>query len=1052
MVQLQRPARPERPAPRPATDPSQQAAAAHRGGIAAVLGAAGTGKTTTAEAAVLSRIAEGHSADQCLVLAHSRIAATQLRERISAVAGLTSTTPTARTIASLAFAILRAEAVAQGEPPPRLLSGPEQDAVLRELLTGHVQGVGSDPGWPVELAEALTTRGFRTELRDLLMRAAEGGIGPAGLADLGHRHHRPEWVAAARVADEYDHVTALSRAGAFDPAALLATAVDVLDHDPMLIDTLLPGLRAVIVDDAQELTPPGARLLSALARRGVDLLLIGDPDAGTEGFRGGDPRLFLDLVGDGPRYVLSRRWRQFPELAAVTHRVTGRIGAVGGTVHRRPDGSPPAAGSGRVEVLLAHSAAQEARLVAEELRRAHLLDGVPWSQMAVLVRGSARTATLRRVLSSARIPVVVPGAHIPLAEEPPVAAMLTLLRICLADVQGSEGYRPQQVVDLLASPLCGMDAVALRRLRRTLRSQEISSGRGRPTDEALVRGILGDGTLDATGSDGAQARRLARALAAGREAAIRSRSGWAPGVTAETVLWALWQGLDLADTWRSIALDGGPAGARADRELDAMVALFGSAATYVDRLPGRGPDGFLDHITGQDVAGDMLTDRAPSDDAVHLTTPAGAAGQEWDLVAICGVQEGVWPDLRLRGSVLGSQQLSDLLSGRPTGHRQALAAVRYDETRLFHVAVSRARRRLLVTAVSNDEEQPSGFVDLVDPAPSGDLRGRQVTAVQESTTPAGVVARLRRELACAAGPEDAAAVARRLILLAAEGFPGADPAQWWALTELSDDRERRPAEATVEVSPSRVEAFGECGLRWLLTSAGGERPRTGGADAVGSLVHDIAAESDNTDAAAMQDELDRRWPELGLPPGWISERRRVQARNMLARLAGYQVAAERAGWHIAGCELAGRITVGRAEVRGRVDRIERAPDGGLRIVDLKTGATKRRQGDLPRLPQLGVYQVLVEEGAFDEALEAQGSDGPSRSAGAALLQIGSGARAALQEQPPLQEDEDPAWAHRLLEESAQGMAAAHYRACVGTWCRSCPVRGSCPVSGDGEAI
>ncbi|GAB78284.1 Superfamily I DNA or RNA helicase [Austwickia chelonae] len=1052
MVQLHRPAHPGHTRIRPATDPSQQAAAAHRGGTAAVLGAAGTGKTTTAEAAVLSRIDEGHSADHCLVLAHSRTAAAQLRERISAAAGLTSTTPTARTIASLAFAVLRAHAVAHGAPPPRLLSGPEQDAVLRELLAGHAQGIGTDPGWPTELTEALTTRGFRTELRDLLMRAAEGGLGPDGLAELGRRHHRPEWVAAARVADEYDHVTALSQAGAFDPAALLTTAVDVLDHDPALIDTLLPGLRAVIVDDAHELTPPGARLLTTLTRRGVDLLLIGDPDAGTEGFRGGDPRLFLDLVGDGPRYILGCRWRQTSELATITHRVTTRIGAVGGTAHRRPTSPHHTPEHGRAEVLLAHSAAQEARLVAEELRRAHLLDGVPWSQMAVLVRGSGRTATLRRVLTSTRIPVVVPGAHIPLAEEAPVAAILTLLRICLAEAQGDDGYRAQQVVDLLSSPLGGMDAVALRRLRRRLRSQEIRTGRGRPTDEALVRGILGDGTLDGAGPDGESARRLARALAAGREAAARTSDGWAPGVTAETVLWALWQGLDLADTWRSTALDGGPAGARADRDLDAMVALFGSAATYVDRLPGRGPDGFLEHITGQDVAGDMLTDRAPSDDAVHLTTPAGAAGQEWDLVAICGVQEGVWPDLRIRGSVLGSQQLSDLLSGRPTGHRQALAAVRYDETRLFHVAVSRARRRLLVTAVSNEEEQPSGFVDLVDPVPAGDLRGREVTAVRESTTPAGVVARLRRELARATAPEEAAAVARRLILLAAEGFQGADPAQWWALTELSDDRERRPPEATVQVSPSRVEAFGECGLRWLLTTAGGDRPRTGGADAVGSLVHDIAAESDNTDAAAMQAELDRRWPELGLPPGWISERRRVQARDMLGRLAGYQVAAEKAGWHIAGCELAGRITVGRAEVRGRVDRIECSPDGGLRIVDLKTGAAKRRQDDLPRLPQLGVYQVLVEEGAFDEAVGVAEGEGPSRSAGAALLQIGSGARAVLQEQPPLQEDEDPSWAHRLLDESAQGMAAAHYRACVGSWCRSCPVRGSCPVSGDGEVV
>ncbi len=1095
----------------PPLDASQAAAVGHRGGPALVLGAPGTGKTTVAVAAVLSRVSDGAAPDQCLVLSRSRVAAAARRDQISAALGATATVPAARTASSLAYGILRRRAALAGLPAPTLLSGPEQDAILRELLAGHTAGDAPAPGWPVELAPALHTRGFRGELRDLLMRVAECGLIPEELADLGHRHGRPEWVAAARVAAEYEAVTALGRPGGLDPAALLAAAADALDEDPGLLAETLPGLSLVVVDDAQDLTLPGARLVAALTRSGADLLLAGDPDAGTQGFRGGDPRLFLQLREHAPRYLLERRWRQGPELAAVTSRVAARIGTIGGTAHRaalsRPGSAPR---GGAVRVVLAASPAQEARHVAEHLRRAHLLDGVAWSDMAVVVRGRSRTATLRRVLAGAGVPLVLPGAQVPLRDEPVVTALLQLLHISLSAAAGRPAVSATDVLDLLASPVGGVDAAGLRRLRRGIRAAEASEAAvaaegvaRRTVDVALVAGLLGDGTLDRLGPEGEPVRRLARAVAAGVAAAPRRGARWASGVTAETVLWALWSALGLAEPWRLAALDGGAGAARADRELDAVVALFEAAATYVDRLPGRGPDGFLEQVAGQDVAGDMLADRSPTADAVTLTTPAGAAGEEWAVVAVCGVQDGVWPDLRLRGSILRSTELVDVLAGRPAGPREALAAVRHDEARLFHVAVSRASRQLLVTATLNEDEQPSAYLDLIDngstvagdaglgsAAPAGlpnagavRPEARAVSPVLEVMTTAGVVARLRRELAATRDPARAAAVARRLALLAAEGVPGADPADWWALVSASDDRPRRAPDATVRVSPSRVETFGNCPLRWLLQTAGADKPRAGGA-AVGTLVHAIVAEFDNSDVGAMQAALDERWPELGLPAGWLSERGLMQAREMLARVARYDAAARAQGWEAAGHEVDLAAVVGRAEVHGRIDRLERDAAGRLRVIDLKTGASKPRGADLPRHPQLGAYQVLVSAAEASDGPRPEPSDGtrpndtgspndscspnetgsptdtdcsaaPAGSAGAGLLQVGKAAARTtvdLQLQPPLSADEDPGWAQRLLAETAEGMAGATYEARVGDWCRTCTGRTCCPVSGDGEAI
>jgi len=561
-------------------------------------------------------------------------------------------------------------------------------------------------------------------------------------------------------------------------------------------------------------------------------------------------------------------------------------------------------------------------------------------------------------------------------------------------------------------------------------------------------------TLGLLGPEGAPARRVAAAIAAGVQAArtVKDASGAAPtrfaqGVTAESVLWAVWDATKLAESWRRVALGGGPAGARADRHLDAVVALFDVAATYVDRLPQMGPRGFLEHIRGQDIATDTLVAGAPSDDTVSLLTPAGAAGRQWRLVVVAGVQEGVWPDLRLRGSLLGSERLVDVVTGRGQSLRAAQAAVRYDETRLFLVAVSRASERLLVTAVRSDDEQPSAYLDLVDPPDESD-DGEELRAFSDVPRPmtlTGLVAELRREVVVAATAGERHTAAGQLALLAAAGVPGADPSSWWALTPLSDDRPLRATGESVSVSPSRIESYGDCSLRWLLSTCGGDGPGVGAAN-IGTLIHDIAADLGDADEATMMAEVDLRWGRLGLPQGWLSRRQKAEAQTMVARLARYFEESAAGGWERIGVELDLRVELGRAVLKGRVDRLERNASGGLRVVDLKTGSAKPTRAELLRNAQLGAYQAAVENGAF----AAHGTV----SAGAALLQVGkaAGVRTTLQQQGPLSADDDPKWAHLLVQDTAEGMAGSEFTATAGPVCTFCSVRSSCPVRPEGRVI
>src|SRR6185312_11320136 len=119
----------------------------------------------------------------------------------------------------------------------------------------------------------------------------------------------------------------------------------------------------------------------------------------------------------------------------------------------------------------------------------------------------------------------------------------------------------------------------------------------------------------------------------------------------------------LSGRWEAASRAGGGAGAAADRDLDAVVELFDTAARFTDRLPKAGVAGFAEHLAAQQIPGDSLSAGAPEDQAVAILTAHASKGLEWDLVCVANVQEGVWPDLRRRTSLLGTEELVERVTG-----------------------------------------------------------------------------------------------------------------------------------------------------------------------------------------------------------------------------------------------------------------------------------------------------------------------------------------------------------------------------------------------------
>ncbi|MDX3236498.1 ATP-dependent DNA helicase [Streptomyces sp. ME03-5709C] len=1064
-----------RTAPEPVTPPeadaAQRAVVEHTGGPLLVLAGPGTGKTTTLVEAVAERVRRGTDPDRILVLTFGRKAAEELRDRMAARMG-GAAAPQATTFHSFCYALVRAhQAPELFADPLRLLSGPEQDLTVRELLAGEAElerRGRTRVRWPDELRAALTTRGFADEVRAVLARSRELGLGPHALAAFAGRTGRPDWSAAAGFLAEYLDVLDLQ--GVVDYAELVHRAV-LLAGRPEVARHLAGAYEAVYVDEYQDTDPAQVRLLQALAGGGRHLVAFGDPDQSVYAFRGADVNGILGFPEDfrhadgrpADVRVLTTSRRSGAALLAATRLLTRRmpltrLPAAAVRAHRE---LTPVREGGSVAVRTYPTPGAELDGIADILRRAHLEDGVPWSEMAVLVRAGSRSLpVLRRALTSAGVPVDIDGDDLPLRDEPAVAPLLLALRVCaeaaLPDA-GEPGLRVEDALTLLGSPLGGMDAADLRRLGRALREEERAAGVAvpRPSDELIAEALAEPERLVAHDPSYARgAQRLGGLLRKGRELLTG-------GGTAEEALWALWDGTPWPSRLERAAARGGAAGRNADRDLDAVCVLFDTAARAEERTGGRGALNFLEELSAQDIAADVLTRRAVRPDAVRLMTAHRSKGLEWGLVVVAGVQEGLWPDLRRRGSLLEADRIGRDGLAEPLTPGALLA----EERRLFYVAATRARERLVVTAVkaaADDGDQPSRFltelgVDSVDVT----HRARRPLSV------AALVAELRATTVDpAASPALREAAARRLARLAALEdagqplVPAAHPERWWGLYEQTrSEVPLRDREQPVTLSGSALDQLANtCALQWFLGREVKAEPPSTAAQGFGNVLHvladEVASGSTPADLDVLMERLDSVWNALAFDAPWKSQQEKENARAALERFLRWHVM-ER-GRQAVASEHGFDVTLETGEVavriRGSMDRVETDADGNAYVVDFKTGKAKPTAAEVENHAQLAVYQLAVREGAVDELFH--GTRPAPGGAELVQLRIGAARRDGGDTQPTVQHQQALSgdWADSLLADAAARVLDERFTPSTGRHCENCAFRAACSARPEGRHV
>ena len=1077
-------------------DSSQQSAleACSPGARISIIGAPGTGKTSVLESLMMREM--GGSRPRIAVITQDRRAASLLRNDVALAAGGLGDTVSVRTLAAFSFSIVQSYAQAVGRRDPELIAGPDEDSLIAEII--------ADPAAAIPFPEYVTDEirqlpAFRAEIRNLITRARELDYSPNDLERLALERDEPMWLAGAGVMRLYDHITEsqaafsgpMTDADRLDHAQLVGAAAHILLGWEENVEAAESGSLGfakpvwdwVLVDDIQNAPRSILSLLRALSRDGAAIVTTGNPDAAVQGFRGGVASLPGDILRpepfglDASPFYLDTIYRGGEGQQAIAGRVAAHI-RVGGTVARHRSGRPANTSDVIRGQRFVHQE-EELAGIARHMRRLHLTEGVPYSDMAVITRSRGSHEALRRSLVRLGIPVEQIGSDLPLREQPAVASLVAIIRLALGLGDSSQELaaeenpdqsareRAERLRSVLLSLLIGIDPLTLSRMERSLRGYELARGGHRHVSELLLLVLESADALSDFAPSGVESLvRAARIFEAVRTAAKRHQR------QAEQVVWGAWDACHRADEWRLRSLKGGVEGDSADANLDAIIQLQRVAQRMADRDPAVAIEVFLAEISSQELPEDSIARAGAAVDAISLTTPSASLGRSWEHVIVAGLQDKVWPNLTLRDTYTHTSRLTQIATGRELAvadpalvRREAFEDVLDDELRQLLHAVTRANSSLLVTCVDNEQEQPSrfiramGFVMEEDAAPNlvgqggqgGDLSGKTVAGspapVMSLPAPSQgdlnivtVIGELRR----AAQSEEYGAESKQLLdVLQQAGIPAAQRQRWFdAKVPVNQETER---EFSVSVSPSSVENLLACPLRGFLSGMGGERKDGGEAASIGTLIHSLAERFPDGGEAVLLEAFEDEWnATFGDPRSSTVARIGYEnARQLVMNLAEYLHRLPPATM------TEQRVSVpfdDRVTLNATIDRIHVDEENKAHVFDFKTGSriTVKESADHP---QMQLYQWALTK------LYEMGSPQGYQTESAELIYLRypwSSRESSRRIQPALTE-QSRARAEQRIRVAASVLCGKDFPARPSEQtCRLCQFATSCPAQPQGE--
>jgi superfamily I DNA/RNA helicase/RecB family exonuclease len=848
-----------------------------------VLGAPGSGKTTALRQLV-GLLEKSHKPQEILILTPSRMAASRLRDLIA----LDSKQPTDRarvqSVTGFAFSCVSAK-----RPEVRLLSGALQQEILRDILS---QSPNSPWGFD---GQTVALQGFVQELRDLISVCVDYQLTTEWLSQTAQQFQHQGLAIAAEILPGYRDI--LAEKGLIDPSQLL---LEVTVEDSA-------GYKWVLVDDVQDLSSSGLDMVKKLSQN-TNLVLLGDPDSSVLGFRSGVSEGFLAGFPGATKHYLTSSSRFGQQLAKLASKLPPQLAG--------PQRPKPGQPEKSIETGLFDNQVSEADWIASQIRQRRMRDGYGWQDFAVVARTRTQLDQLAAALASRDVPVKLLGSSAALRDQPMARAILETAKLAI-EIPDQEA-----VVQVLDSDVFGLDSIAIRRLKRQLAQlpelQEV------PSTELLTASL--EFEVEATSPELRKLASLTRL--------IQSLSNLKDS-SAHQMLSAIWETVDQKSLQVS-ARGSSEIALAANRSLDSVLELFAAAQRFDANQLGTAAEFVVSQLQ-QSLPEDSL---APSGlrPAVQLTTAAGLVDRSFQVVVIPRLQDGIWPNLRPRTTLLGASSLAGFLNGRVKSPIEPVRSELDDEIRLFYKAIGAARSELVITAMLSQEEQPSQFFEMLGLTPQRidkpitfDLRR--------------LVGSYRRELA--AGD---ISVAPLLAALALVGVPGAHPDSWQGLLPISSTEPLVLEGEVIRFSPSRLSAFEKCPVHWFIQNFGGDG--SGFEASLGTLLH--AALEVSSNQAELEQFVQSNWHTLEFEASWQESGQKRRALNMIAALGQYL----RTSGELVSAEQKFEVSIGRLVIAGKIDRVEKDPGGGLRVVDLKTGKPPTAK-EVESHRQLAVYQLAI---------------------------------------------------------------------------------------------
>ena len=1031
---------------KPLFDSLQQEALDHVEGSLLVTGNAGTGKTTVLAESVINKVLNGISSDKIIIFCFSRHSAREMRKYLARRLPDYSV-PQVATFHSFTHSVMQA-AYNQGLvvenyafSPLRLLSGPEQEVMINELIKGTIEDKSID--WPINLISALKTKGFVRQVRNLLARMRSLGMDPDQLIDIGIKHENENWVALGHFAEMYlDNLDASETTDYGE----LVHRVNLLLKRLKSLDELNIKFTHFFVDEYQDIDPAQVRLLKSLVRPNKFLLATGNKSQSIYQFRGADfeaiDRFDKDF-GESKKIELVNNHRQKQAI--------------------------------KLRVNTYDSINSQSFHIANEIRRFKQENPESkWSDVLIVVRNSNSIKSLNRALTNFAIPVSVQADDLPLSQDPAARVLLDCLNISGQLALGNLDPSNSEVIrDLLKGPLINSSPFELRETARLLRKRSRENNEHPLTsDHALYRAVIDPKNLLDIPSELSQGvRKLGAILFTARDL-IKQKT------RVEVVMWSIWNAdisevnkkiFDVLDseykwseTLRTNALRGGIEGRKADKDLDSILALFDAASRDDERTLGtRGVLNFLSDLGMQAFQAETLAQKPIEDDRVQIVTAHRSKGLEARFVIIPDVQADVWPSARLRNNLLEVERLGFETVVRSPSRSEIIA----EDIRLFEVAKSRSSQKLLVSAIKSefsDDGEPSALLTKLGGADINHVSGFPLKSLSLNA----LVAEIRKAGQSEGADDDfKKALAKRLHKLAntKDAFgrdisQAADPQNWWATfkpsaSEIKLTQDDQP----VSLSGSGLATLRDCGLKWFLEKkAGANIPRQNAAS-IGSIVHALAQGLSNGEIdpnfEALKEKLDLIWPQLSFDAPWIANRFYNEILEVVMNLLSWHL--KRTDRTIVGSEVHFSLNVlvddqnskDSVKISGYIDRLESDIEDSkqLHIIDFKNSNVTLSKEQASEDPQLGVYRIAVSRQALDIEVDPESVD-----ASASLVYLKHMQKNGLKELDT--ETIENNGILELLKDSFRKIKTEDFSAKVSPLCRNCQFVRMCPAQPEGKAI